>query len=174
MLLAGSGGCPTWEDRWVNVYKRGPRGNPTAAKLERAQPHVGLRTSWSFLRPCPRGLTVMGDDGPGHGRGVDAANHPEHAEPAEVLATLLLGQELRVVGENDGDGPPNAGRGESNFRRGTGRPRHPLGQNDSGSPCAGTSGDAFQLLLGVFANLSRPRLPSDTLLCSAGGGGGCP
>lgn len=42
----------------------------------------------------------------------------------------------------------------------------------SRSPCAGTSGDAFQLHLSVFANFSRPRLPSDTLLCSAGGG--CP
>ena len=46
----------------------------------------------------------MGDNGPGHGGGVDASDHPEHAEPAEVLASLLLGQELRVVGEHDGDG----------------------------------------------------------------------
>lgn len=29
-----------------------------------------------------RPLTVVRDDGPGHGRGVDAADHPEHAEPA--------------------------------------------------------------------------------------------
>lgn len=51
-----------------------------------------------------RSLTIVRDDGPGHSRGVDSPDHPEHAEPAQVFAALLLGQELRVVGENDGDG----------------------------------------------------------------------
>lgn len=58
------------------------------------------------------GLTVVRDDGPGHGGSVDAADHPEHAEPAEVLATLLLRQELRVVGEDDGDGAADAAGSE--------------------------------------------------------------
>ncbi|KAF3833943.1 hypothetical protein F7725_025147 [Dissostichus mawsoni] len=38
----------------------------------------------------------MWDNSPGHGRCVYPANHPEHAEPTEVLSTFLLGQELRV------------------------------------------------------------------------------
>lgn len=52
-------------------------------------------------------LTIVWDDGPGHGRGVDAADHPEHAEPAQMLSSLLLGQELRVIGKHDGDGAAN-------------------------------------------------------------------
>lgn len=36
-------------------------------------------------------LTVVRDDGPGHGRSVDSTNHPEHAEPTEVLTPLLPG-----------------------------------------------------------------------------------
>ena len=46
--------------------------------------------------------TVVGDDGPGHGRGVDPPYHPEHAEPAQVLAPLLPSQYLGKVGEHDG------------------------------------------------------------------------
>lgn len=53
-------------------------------------------------------LTVVWDDGPGHGGGVDASDHPEHAEPAQMLAPLLLGQELRVIGENNRDGAADA------------------------------------------------------------------
>lgn len=49
----------------------------------------------------------MRDDGPGHGRGVDAADHPEHAEPAQVLTPLLSGQHLSKVGEHDGNGTSN-------------------------------------------------------------------
>lgn len=49
-------------------------------------------------------LTIVWDDGPGHGGGVDTTDHPEHAEPAQMLSSLLLGQELRVVGKHDGDG----------------------------------------------------------------------
>lgn len=50
----------------------------------------------------------MWDDGPGHGRGVDTADHPEHAEPAQMLSSLFLGQELGVVGEHNGDGATDA------------------------------------------------------------------
>ena len=55
----------------------------------------------------------MRDDGPGHGGGVYPSDHPEHAEPAEVLSPLLLGQELRVVGKHDGNGPSNPGSAQS-------------------------------------------------------------
>lgn len=48
-------------------------------------------------------LTVVWDDGPGHGRGVDSSNHPEHAQPTQMLSSLLSGQHLRKVGEHDGD-----------------------------------------------------------------------
>ena len=60
-------------------------------------------------RPLGQGrpLTVVRDDGPGHGRGVDAADHPEHAEPAQMLAPLLSGQHFRKVGEHGGDGSSN-------------------------------------------------------------------
>ncbi len=50
----------------------------------------------------------MWDDGPGHGGGVDTTNHPEHAEPAQMLSSLLLGQKLRVIGEHNGDGATDA------------------------------------------------------------------
>lgn len=53
-------------------------------------------------------LTIVWDDGPGHGGGVDAADHPEHAEPAQMLPSLLLSQELRVIGKHNGDGATNA------------------------------------------------------------------
>ena len=49
----------------------------------------------------------MRDDGPGHGRGVDATNHPEHAEPAQMLTTLLSGQHFSKVGEHSGNGSPD-------------------------------------------------------------------
>ncbi|TNN56999.1 hypothetical protein EYF80_032810 [Liparis tanakae] len=39
-------------------------------------------------------LTVVWDDEPGHGGGVDASDHPEHAQPAQVLASLLPSQHL--------------------------------------------------------------------------------
>lgn len=52
-------------------------------------------------------LTVVWDDGPGHGSSVDTAEHPEHAQPAEMLASLFLGQELRIIGKYDGNGAAN-------------------------------------------------------------------
>lgn len=48
-------------------------------------------------------LTIMWDYSPGHSRCIYSSNHPEHAEPAEVLTTLLLGQKFRIVGKHDGD-----------------------------------------------------------------------
>lgn len=49
-------------------------------------------------------LTIMRDDGPGHGGCIDLSNHPEHAQPAEVFSSLLPGQHLRKEGEHDGHG----------------------------------------------------------------------
>lgn len=52
-------------------------------------------------------LTVMWDNSPGHGRCVNPSNHPEHAEPTQMLTALLLSKELRVVGKHDGNGTSN-------------------------------------------------------------------
>lgn len=49
----------------------------------------------------------MWDNGPGHGRGVYSSNHPKHAEPAEVLAALFLGQKLGIIGKHDGNRATN-------------------------------------------------------------------
>lgn len=49
-------------------------------------------------------LTVVRYNGPGHGRCIDLSDHPEHAQPAEVLASLLPGQHLGKEGENNGHG----------------------------------------------------------------------
>lgn len=60
-------------------------------------------------------LTVVRDDGPGHGRGIDSADHPEHAEPAQMLAPLLSGQHFRKVGEHDGHGSSDPARDTENM-----------------------------------------------------------
>lgn len=46
-------------------------------------------------------LTIVWDDGPGHGRGVNSSNHPEHAQPAQMLSSFLSSQHLRKVREHD-------------------------------------------------------------------------
>lgn len=48
-----------------------------------------------------RPLTIVWDDGPGHGRGVNSSNHPEHAQPAQMLSSFLSSQHLRKVREHD-------------------------------------------------------------------------
>lgn len=58
-----------------------------------------LRCSDPYVRSASS-LTVVWDDGPGHGRGVDASDHPEHAQPAQMLSSLLPGQHLREVREH--------------------------------------------------------------------------
>lgn len=50
------------------------------------------------------GLTIVRDDGPGHGSSVNTAEHPKHAQPAQMLPSLLLGQEFRVIGKHNGNG----------------------------------------------------------------------
>lgn len=49
-------------------------------------------------------LTVMWDNRPGHGGSVNSSDHPEHAEPTEMLAALLLSKELGIVRKHDGNG----------------------------------------------------------------------
>lgn len=44
-------------------------------------------------------LTIMWNDGPGHGWGVNPSDHPEHAQPAQMLSPLLSSQHLRKVWE---------------------------------------------------------------------------
>ena len=51
--------------------------------------------------------TIVGDDAPCGEGGIQPPQHPEHAEPAQVLPTLVHLQELRVVGVHDGDGASN-------------------------------------------------------------------
>lgn len=47
-------------------------------------------------------LTIVWNNGPGHGRRIDAPGHPENAQPTEMLPSLLPRQELREIGENNG------------------------------------------------------------------------
>lgn len=67
--------------------------------------HRLLNTRWKLLQITPPQksltVTIVRDDGPGHGSSIDASKHPEHAEPAQVLATLLLSQKLRIIREHD-------------------------------------------------------------------------
>lgn len=46
-------------------------------------------------------LTIVWDDGPGHGWGVNSSNHPEHAQPAQMLSSFLSSQHLRKIREHD-------------------------------------------------------------------------
>lgn len=59
----------------------------------------------------------MWDDGPGHGRCIYTSNHPEHAEPTEVLTAFLLGKKFRIEGEDDGNraADPAKTRGKLNL-----------------------------------------------------------
>lgn len=57
-------------------------------------------------------LTVMWDNSPGHGGSVNPSDHPEHAEPTEMFAALLLSKELRIVGKDDGNGTSDPARGK--------------------------------------------------------------
>lgn len=58
-----------------------------------------IRAPWLFQASV---LTIVWNDGPGHGRRIDAPGHPENAQPTEMLPSLLPRQELREIGENNG------------------------------------------------------------------------
>lgn len=99
--------------------KQTPSGNSTLAgtiidsaerPLAGGSHHGEHRRGGRHLGCIPCGLlTIVGDDGPGHSSCVYSTNHPKHAEPAQMLPTFLLGQKLREIGEDDGDGPSNPG-----------------------------------------------------------------
>lgn len=57
-------------------------------------------------------LTVMWDNRPGHGGSVNSSDHPEHAEPTEMLAALLLSKELGIVRKHDGNGTSDPASGK--------------------------------------------------------------
>ena len=58
-------------------------------------------------------LTIVWDDAPGHGGCIDAACHPEDAQPTEVLSSLLPRQEFREIGKNNGQSSTNAVGGKN-------------------------------------------------------------
>lgn len=51
------------------------------------------------VHQVPVWLTIVWNDGPGHGWGVNSSDHPEHAQPAQMLSSLLPSQHLRKVRE---------------------------------------------------------------------------
>lgn len=53
-------------------------------------------------------VTIVRDDSPGGEGGVQASQHPEHAEPTQMFSTLIHLQELGEVGVHDRDGSPNS------------------------------------------------------------------
>lgn len=55
--------------------------------------------------------TIVRDDAPGSKGGVQASQHPKHAEPAQMFSSFVHLQELGEVGVHDGDGAANTGRG---------------------------------------------------------------
>lgn len=60
------------------------------------------------------GVTIVRDDSPGSEGGVQASQHPEHAEPAQMFPAFIHLQELSEIGVHYRDGATNSG-GE--FRR---------------------------------------------------------
>lgn len=63
-----------------------------------------VAAAWAFV-------TVVGDDSPGSEGGVQASQHPEHAEPAQMLPAFIHLQELGVVGVHNRDGAADSGGG---------------------------------------------------------------
>lgn len=49
-------------------------------------------------------ITIMRDDSPGAEGSVQASQHPEQTQPAQVLATFIQLQELSEVRVHNGDG----------------------------------------------------------------------
>ncbi|KAG7238607.1 hypothetical protein INR49_030681 [Caranx melampygus] len=77
---------------------------------------ANCRSNDRYMWSWQLSLTVVWDDGPGHGRGVNPSNHPEHAEPAQMLSSLLSSQHLRKEGRRQRsrweDGPAWRREGE--------------------------------------------------------------
>lgn len=70
-----------------------------AIKERKGEIQFSLSVSNGVVTDWP--LTVVWDDGPGHGRGVNSPDHPEHAQPAQMFSSLLSGQHLGKVREDN-------------------------------------------------------------------------
>lgn len=57
-------------------------------------------------------VTIVRDDAPGCEGGVQAPQHPKHAEPAQMFSSFVHLQELGEVGVDDRDGSTNPGAEE--------------------------------------------------------------
>lgn len=56
-------------------------------------------------------VTIVRDDPPGGEGGIQASQHPKHAEPAQMFSTFIHLQELSEVGVHYWDGAANSGGG---------------------------------------------------------------
>lgn len=56
-------------------------------------------------------VTIVRDDAPGSKRGIQASQHPKHAEPAQMFSSFIHLQELSEVGIDYWDGAANAEEG---------------------------------------------------------------
>lgn len=54
-------------------------------------------------------VTIMRDDAPGSEGGVQASQHPKHAEPTQMFSSFIHLQELSEVGIDYRDGATNSG-----------------------------------------------------------------
>lgn len=55
----------------------------------------------------------MRNDSPGGEGGVQASQHPEHAEPAQMFSTFIHLQELSEVGVHNWNGTSDSGAGNT-------------------------------------------------------------
>lgn len=62
-------------------------------------------------------VTIVRDDPPGSEGGVQASQHPEHAEPAQMFPAFIHLQELGEVCVNYRDGAANSGGGITKTRQ---------------------------------------------------------
>lgn len=56
-------------------------------------------------------ITIVRDDSPGSEGSIQASQHPEHAEPAQMLSTFIHLQKLGEIGVHYRDGATNPGGG---------------------------------------------------------------
>lgn len=56
-----------------------------------------------------RSFTIVRNDSPGSEGGVQASQHPEHAQPTQMFSTFIHLQELSEVGVHYRDGAPDSG-----------------------------------------------------------------
>ena len=64
------------------------------------------------------GITIVRDDAPGSEGGIQASQHPKHAEPAQMFPSLIHLKKLGEVSVHYRDGTANSGGGITR-KRGT-------------------------------------------------------